>query len=71
MKRGMSLYVWYGVFGDYTDGIAFALAASKEDAIQEIARGQGRQADMVIETLEQLEPEVYTGAMGHMLRGGM
>lgn len=40
----MKLYVWTGVFSDYSDGMAVALASSKQeamDAIGEVAAGKG------------------------------
>ena len=37
MKAQMKLYVWHGVFTDYTNGIAFALATSEEQARHEVA----------------------------------
>lgn len=38
----MKLYLWREVFADYTDGCAFAIAASKEEAAVVAVAGQDR-----------------------------
>lgn len=51
----MKLYVWDDVFCDWTCGMAFAVASSKEEAIKIIANGQAPYR----EELQAIEPSVY------------
>ena len=37
----MKLYVWEGVFADYTSGMAVALAPTRQEAVDAIARDMG------------------------------
>ena len=54
MKEQMKLYVWHGVFRNYTDGIAFALARSEEEAIYEVARAMRKKSWTALEVLDEL-----------------
>jgi len=38
MKKPLKLFVWHGVFCDYTCGMAVAIARTKEDAMNQIAK---------------------------------
>jgi hypothetical protein len=53
----MKLYVWEKVFTDYTDGLAFAIAHDKEEAIREILGN--RPFNFAIEELRNKEPEIH------------
>jgi len=62
----LKLYVWEGVFTDYTDGIAFALAASPEQARELIHEHMGYGSS----ELDTLDPKVYDTPVGFGLWGG-
>lgn len=32
--NGLKFFVWFGVLGDWTDGIAFSIAYSKDEAVK-------------------------------------
>jgi hypothetical protein len=75
MKSGLSLYVWEGVFVDYTDGIAFALAKNEESARMQILQTYCEGHD-IANTPEHIKkdleksPKVYDNAMAQYLYGG-
>ena len=65
-KKRLKLYVWYGVLTDYTDGIAFAMAYSKEHALRLI-----NEADpLAIYAVLAAEPVVYRSPRGGTCWGG-
>lgn len=57
MKKKLKLFVWEGVFVDYTSGIAVALASSKEEAIETFKSLDLSESS--IEELENTEPKVH------------
>ena len=66
----LKLYVWYGVFTDYTDGIAFAMADSVDEARRLVA---GSDSDVYRERIAKelsKEPEVFDGPHGDYIWGG-
>ena len=74
MKRGIKLFVWDSpdFTTDWTSGIAFALARTKDEAISLIMAdyGDGYGADRARRELEATDPEVYEGPMGSVTFGG-
>jgi hypothetical protein len=63
----LELYLWEGVLGDYTDGMAFAVASSWEDALRLASKGEDYTAaalDMTKCRRLPLEP------FGAYVRGG-
>lgn len=40
--RQTRVHVWTGVYCDYSDGMAFAIANSKREAIEAIAKADGK-----------------------------
>lgn len=69
MKK-LKLYVWYDVRRDYTPGIAFALAYSKEEAISKIKdKSMNWEWDAYKGEL-MTEPKVYDKPFGFWMSGG-
>lgn len=64
----LKLFIWHEVFCDYTCGIAFAIAETKEEAITLITKEQEYNKN----ELEQKEPEVHPidKKYGCMIWGG-
>jgi hypothetical protein len=70
-NKKLKLYVWNGVLTDWTDGIAFALASSPEEAVNELKKaGLGDDYYFSGIKLQGVEPEVYDTACGHWIYGG-
>lgn len=78
MKKNLKLYVWEDVLSDYTDGIMFALAESKEEAMAIIISKAENEIypkkrddllRMIKEDLEN-EPKVYADKVGFFVFGG-
>jgi hypothetical protein len=67
MKKNLKLYVWTGVLYDYTSGLAFALATSKEHALKLLSKDLNRDS---LAELQRATPEVYTGAHAEYIYGG-
>jgi hypothetical protein len=69
----MKVFLWPRVdaLAEYTAGLAFAHANTKEEAITEITgeRGHDRYNDQLRDELERKEPEVYDGPMGYTQMG--
>lgn len=70
-NKKLKLYVWNGVLADWTDGIAFALDSSPEEAVNELKKA-GLDCDRYFRgtKLQGVEPEVYDTAYGHWIYGG-
>jgi len=56
--KNLKLYVWEGVFCDYTCGMAVALAYTKEEAIQTLVKETGWGEETVRQEIDSVEPEV-------------
>lgn len=73
LNKELKLYVWEGVFADYTDGLAFAVAGSKKEAIdlilgtKEVYEGYRR------DELKNIKPVVHelNEKVGNWVDGGM
>ena len=78
MNNNLNLYVWEDVLSDYTDGIMFALAESKEEAIGILLEKAGNYKQIVQSgkwlcmkgELEKNEPKVYYDRVGFFVFGG-
>ena len=77
MKNTLKLFVWEDVLTDYTDGVMFALAKSKEEAIalilnkaKECPRMRVNVVPWMEEELELNKPKVYENPVGFFLLGG-
>lgn len=77
MKNTLKLFVWEGVLTDYTDGVMFALAESKEEAMdlilnkaKECPRMRVNVVPWMEEELELNKPKVYENPVGFFLLGG-
>jgi hypothetical protein len=70
VPKKLKLYVWEEVLCDYTCGIAFALAETKEEALELIdkSREWGKPSD----ELKNIEPKVYatTEKIAYAISGG-
>lgn len=78
-REPLKLYVWDGVFADYTDGIAFALARSAKEARALIVARQTRGCEtassreyMTKRALDEIKtrPEVRTVKCAYVVVGG-
>lgn len=67
MQKNLKLYVWTGVLCDYTSGLAFALATSKEHALKLLSKNLGKEA---VDELRATVPEVYTSSHAEYIFGG-
>ncbi len=65
----MKLFIWAGILSDYTDGIAFALAGSVEEARELIAKKYKDLEGCEISGLEE-DPLVVEEPAGFYLWGG-
>ena len=65
MRKRLKLYVWHDVLRDYTDGIAFALAESVEEAREMVKEDVG-----CAEGEFDVEPTVYESKMVCHIWGG-
>ena len=61
----LNLYVWEGILTDYTDGIAFAVAKSVEEARELIIAD-----DEMTKNYLNDEPIIITGKYGKSIWGG-
>lgn len=66
----MKLYIWKEVFSDWTDGIAFAMANSKEEAIELIVKNVWWNESTTHAYLDNKEPEIYETPYGFAIWGG-
>jgi hypothetical protein len=65
------LYIWYGIRADYTDGIGFAVARTKEEAIEAIHKvSEDWEWDSHARELLTTEPKVYEPPFGDWISGG-
>jgi hypothetical protein len=70
MKRNLKLFVWEGVFCDWTCGVAFALAETPEEA-RAILTNQSKDWEKEeFKTELSSNPKVYEDKMGIHTRGG-
>lgn len=78
MKNTLKLFVWEEVLTDYTDGVMFALAESKEEAMALILN-KAKESPRIMrqnslpwmeEELELNKPKVYENPVGFFLLGG-
>lgn len=71
MKNPWKLYIWRDIRIDYTAGIGFAVARTKEEAIEAIHKVS---ADWEWQTyagdLLRIEPEVHQPPYGGWISGG-
>lgn len=72
MARGkLQLYIWRNIRCDYTDGIGFAIARSKEEAIEAIhAISEDWEWSAYSGELLSNEPEVHDPPYGGWISGG-
>lgn len=72
-EKKLKLYVWEGVFADYTDGLAFAVAGSKKEAIDLILGTKDVYDGDRREELENIKPVVHEldEKVGYWVAGGM
>jgi hypothetical protein len=68
----MKLYVWRGIWADYTDGLAFALAHTVDEARALILAGMGYgpEDEWLSKQLFTRDPEVYATPYGFGVQGG-
>lgn len=73
----MKLFVWERVFCDYSCGIAFALANTKEEAIELIANSYEEDTESwfykdIVRKLTETEPNIHNIGenIGYMVKGG-
>ena len=70
-KKPWKLYIWRGIRTDYTDGIAFAVARTKEEAIEAIHKiSKGWEWEAYAGELLAIEPEVHDPPFGGWISGG-
>jgi len=70
MFKKLKLFVWYGIRHNYTDGIAFALAYTKDEAIKQIKK---HSEDWEWESYKgelMKEPAIYDKPFGFWMEGG-
>jgi hypothetical protein len=71
MNRKWKLYIWNGVLSDYTDGIAFAIARSPEEAKEALwDKGWNCSSDWDGVRFQGEEPKVYDGPYAGFCYGG-
>lgn len=71
MKKKMQLYIWRGIRTDYTSGIGFAAARSKEEAIEAIHKiSETWEWSVYAGELLTTEPEVHDLPYGGWISGG-
>jgi hypothetical protein len=74
MEKDLKLFVWEDVLTDYTPGIAFALAETKEEAINLIIEKHQVDhkyfPDVFYKELLENEPDIYHSKCGFYLDGG-
>ncbi len=69
-ERQLKLYIWRGIRNDYTDGIGFAVATSKEEAIEAIHKiSESWEWDAYAGELLRVEPEVHEPPFGGWISG--
>jgi len=73
----LKLFVWDGrkhylasFLQSYANGVAFALAYSKEQAIELLVTEKSRYVTVTREELALFEPEVFEGPVGFSIFGG-
>lgn len=76
MAKKLKLYVWEGVLTDYTSGVAFALAASVDEARDVIMQSEGEPSYKEAKYHGALwndissEPQVFEVSKGFAVWGG-
>ena len=70
-KGKLKLYIWRDIRRDYTGGIGFAVARSKEEAIEAIHKiSEVWEWDSYAGELLRVEPEVHKPPYGGWISGG-
>lgn len=70
-KKPIKLYIWRDIRRDYTGGIGFAAARSKEEAMEAIkAISEPWEWDVYRGELLRVEPEVHDIPFGGWISGG-
>ena len=64
------LFVWYNIRRDYTQGIGFAIARTKEEAIRVIKENSEAWEWNAYKGDLMDEPKVYEGPFGYWMSGG-
>ena len=76
MKKPFKLYIWHGIRTDYTDGVGFAVARNKEEAIEAIkktclkTKGREWEWSSYAGELLTVEPEIRELPAGDWISGG-
>lgn len=71
MSEPWKLYIWRGIRTDYTSGIGFAVARSKEEAIESIHKiSEDWEWSAYAGELLTVEPEVHEPPFGGWISGG-
>lgn len=65
MAKKLKFYVWKEIYADYTDGLACAVAESKEEAIQMLLKDGAFEGE-----LRSIEPAVHDGKACAWVNGG-
>lgn len=65
--KNLKLFVWYGVFTDYTSGVAFTLAETEEEARKMLIKHEELIKD---DPRFGEKPQVFTKKMCYTLWGG-
>jgi hypothetical protein len=68
-RKKLKLFVWHGVLTDWTDGIAFAYAASLEEAVK-LLKEQHLESHFDGTKLDGVEAIVYESPMACYVCGG-
>ena len=70
-KKQLKLFIWRGIRCDYTSGIGFAIATSKEEAIESIHKiSEDWEWSAYAGELLTTEPEVHEPPYGGWISGG-
>lgn len=69
--RGLKLYIWRGIRSEHSEGIGFAVARSKEEAIEAIKNiSEPWEWHSYAGELLTKEPEVHDPPYGGWISGG-
>ncbi len=70
-KKDLKLFIWRGIRKDYTAGIGFAVATTKEEAIEAIHKiSEDWEWHSYAGELLTIEPEVHKPPYGGWISGG-
>ncbi len=70
VDNGLKLYVWEGIFTDYTDGLAVALANSVEEARELVIKRLPYDDGGYIEEIRNKQPQIATEPGAFYVLGG-